>query len=100
MANRSGRDGATKGALVMTFIRQGGRAHIYRGRCWFPCQNPARGEDGESTVRVRPKDTPHRGDGPDWEYEGPEDAPTLTPSINCMSDQCWHGFIRNGVLGP
>lgn len=34
-----------------------------------------------------------------WQFDGNEHAPTLTPSIQCLRDDCrWHGFITNGEL--
>jgi hypothetical protein len=89
----------------MTFIRQGGRARLEirdpetkLARCIFPCQDPKAPAGRECSVRCRPKGAPHRGDGPDWEYEGPPEAVTLHPSINCCSDTCWHGWVRGGVM--
>ena len=29
-----------------------------------------------------------------WDWDGNRDAPTFTPSINCIP--CWHGYIRAG----
>lgn len=29
-----------------------------------------------------------------WDWDGNREAPTFTPSINCLG--CWHGYIRNG----
>lgn len=34
--------------------------------------------------------------GATWQWNGNEDAPTLSPSIDCKG--CWHGHIRNGTL--
>lgn len=41
-----------------------------------------------------------------WAWDGNVERPTLTPSINCLSEKdgkpaggCgWHGFITNGVI--
>jgi hypothetical protein len=30
--------------------------------------------------------------GHSWEWDGNEDKPTLTPSINAKG--CWHGYVR------
>lgn len=86
----------------MTFIRQGGRARLElqqedgRALCYFPCQSIDPEDAGaECFVHCRQPGTPKR-EGPDWEYEGTPDAPTLTPSINCRHDSCWHGYIVNG----
>jgi hypothetical protein len=31
-----------------------------------------------------------------WQWDGNEDAPTITPSINVIGQ--WHGWMRNGEL--
>ena len=36
--------------------------------------------------------------GAQWQCGPNLDAPTLTPSINCVGGCGWHGFVRNGVL--
>jgi len=52
-----------------------------------------------------------RREYPVWMGDGPytasqtqlaetPDAPTLTPSIDCQSKPCWHGFIVNGEVRP
>lgn len=41
-----------------------------------------------------------------WEFDDNEDAPTLSPSINCIAEKdgkptggCgWHGFIQHGAM--
>lgn len=33
-----------------------------------------------------------------WWWDGNEDAPTLTPSVDCSETGGWHGFIRAGEL--
>lgn len=56
---------------------------------------------GECTVPIRPQTT---RDGHGWNFDGNRDAPTLTPSINCLSEYnghpsagCgWHGHVRAG----
>lgn len=36
-------------------------------------------------------------DEPKWNWDGDEDAPTLSPSLHNLN--CgWHGFLRNGVF--
>lgn len=32
-----------------------------------------------------------------WTWNGDFDKPTLSPSINCSDDHCWHGYITAGV---
>jgi hypothetical protein len=34
--------------------------------------------------------------GHSWEWDGNEDRPTLTPSVNSVG--CWHGWIRAGRM--
>jgi hypothetical protein len=41
-----------------------------------------------------------------WQWDGNRERPTITPSINCLSEKdgkpvggCgWHGFVTNGVI--
>lgn len=36
-----------------------------------------------------------------WDWNGSEDAPTLSPSIRVMvsnQEERWHGYLRNGIL--
>lgn len=35
---------------------------------------------------------------PVWQISGTFDKPTLTPSINCNGDHCWHGHITAGTF--
>ncbi|HKX44620.1 MAG TPA: DUF6527 family protein [Burkholderiaceae bacterium] len=41
-----------------------------------------------SLLNLRP------GSGPDWQFDGNHDKPTLQPSIHHL--QCWHGWLRAG----
>lgn len=72
--------------------------------CVFPCQQAG-------AIKARADGTPWNpancrvpiypqqgGDGHTWRAEGPPEAPTLTPSINCQNGTCWHGFIVNGEV--
>jgi len=38
----------------------------------------------------------HPSKGVLWDWDGNEDLPTLSPSINHVG--CWHGFLRAGEL--
>jgi len=72
-------------------------------RCVFPCQHPnvlAKLASGELTERPEclVEVDPNYKDGPVWSVTGPPDAPTLSPSLNCMNDTCWHGYIVNGEV--
>lgn len=58
--------------------------------------------NGECTVPISPQKTAR---GATWRWDGNRDAPTLTPSINCLAQLengqpaagCgWHGFLKNG----
>lgn len=67
-----------------------------RDRCWFPCpKRPGR----ECHVLLKP--WPINANTWDWDHN--EEAPTLSPSINCNGgpSACgWHGFIQQGrVVG-
>jgi hypothetical protein len=56
-------------------------------QCLFACPR------GKGTCGVECRPTP--GDGPRWDNHGTDEAPTLTPSINCGS--CgWHGYVQKG----
>ncbi len=69
---------------------------------WFGCP---RGK-GHCCVPLAPQTT---SKGHTWHWDGNRDAPTLTPSINCLSHNpndpaekyagCgWHGFLRAGIF--
>lgn len=36
--------------------------------------------------------------GASWRWDGNEETPTLTPSINCVGGCRWHGFITAGRM--
>ena len=56
---------------------------------WFKCPGPC---GSVAPIALRPVTT---ADGhPSWEFDGNEDAPTLSPSINHVG--CWHGWLRSG----
>ena len=48
-------------------------------------------------LSVRKPGEPHRQNGPEWEFDGNEEAPTLSPSLlsRCRGGVC-HSFVRNG----
>jgi hypothetical protein len=65
----------------------------HRRWCIFDC--PKR-PGNECKVMLKPWPIT---DGKTWEMTGSEDAPTLSPSIDCQ--KCgWHGFIQNGHTVP
>lgn len=35
-----------------------------------------------------------------WHWDGNAEAPTLTPSINCVGGCGWHGSLTKGVFTP
>ena len=41
---------------------------------------------------------PKPGRSPSWEISGPPEAPTFSPSINCVGCCGWHGYLQNGVF--
>jgi hypothetical protein len=47
-------------------------------------------------IHVRLQNDPHPQGHPSWEWDGNEDAPTLTPSIHTHG--VWHGYAKAGVL--
>lgn len=46
-------------------------------------------------VPIHPNALPN---GASWQWNGNEEAPTLTPSINCVGGCGWHGFITQGRM--
>lgn len=56
---------------------------------WFCCP----GSCGTTApIALRPVTT--ATSPPSWEFDGNEDSPTLSPSINHVG--CWHGWLRGG----
>lgn len=45
-------------------------------------------------LSLRPKGSPRTTERPQWEWDGDEEKPTFSPSVNCRD--CWHGFIESG----
>ncbi len=64
--------------------------------CVFPCQK--KDENGKRLNRECRVPVDPRFGGKVWQVSGPPDAPTLSPSVNCQDDSCWHGFITNGEV--
>lgn len=70
---------------------------------WLRYQCP-RG-NGECSVPLAPQTT---SKGHTWHWDGNREAPTLTPSINCLAEDLqthekyagcgWHGFLQQGVF--
>lgn len=56
---------------------------------WFVCP----GCGTTSVLTLHPATAPQT-----WAFDGTEDAPTLTPSINHVG--CWHGWLRAGEFTP
>lgn len=65
-------------------------------RCVFPCQK--RDDAGQRIERECSVSVDPRFNGKVWAFSGPRDAPTLSPSINCEDDACWHGFVIDGEV--
>lgn len=75
--------GLAAGAIELCRYRDTDRVGGFAFRC--PC-----GCGGESWLPVG------RGDA-GWEWDGNEEAPTLTPSVLQQRLPCkWHGWLRNG----
>lgn len=51
------------------------------------------GDKFMSALRVHPTD---RGIEREWQWDGNEEKPTLSPSIHCPG--LWHGYLRAGRL--
>lgn len=57
---------------------------------WFCCPGPCK---TVTAIALRPT----RPDvAQSWEFDGNDEAPTLTPSINHVG--CWHGWLSEGVF--
>lgn len=57
----------------------------------FPCQ----GIPGDVCyVALRPSQV--NAVGASWQWDGNQDAPTITPSIDCSKVCGWHGFLEAG----
>lgn len=63
------------------------------GQRWFSCMLP-----GETAccIPIRPVVTPGVNGGHSWAWDGNEDKPTLTPSINAQGS--WHGYVTAGRM--
>lgn len=62
-------------------------------QAWFWFVLPGNG--GGGCIRLRPL-TAHEAGNPSWQWDGNEDKPTLTPSVNCVG--IWHGFFTAGRM--
>jgi hypothetical protein len=75
--------------------------------CWRT-QGPGNGTPGgRYLLYVCPRDKGfcgvpiapnHLANGASWHHDGNDDAPTLTPSVNCVGGCGWHGWVRGGVM--
>lgn len=63
------------------------------GQRRFFCMLPA---GHQCVIPIRPLLDPTENGGHSWEWDGNEDAPTLTPSINSVGT--WHGFVTAGRM--
>lgn len=66
--------------------------------CVYPCQKLK--ENGERIVRKCRVAIDPNYQGKVWQLSGTTESPTLSPSIDCDSKPCWHGFIINGEVQP
>ena len=60
--------------------------------CYFTCPR----KKGLCGVPIKPLSNPPHNNG--WNWDGNTDAPTLTPSVNCVGGCGWHGYIRAGKI--
>lgn len=65
-------------------------------RCFYPCQKLD--ENGNRFQRECSVSVDPAFNGKSWTLTGSHDAPTLSPSIDCQDEPCWHGFIVNGEV--
>jgi hypothetical protein len=47
-------------------------------------------------IPLRPLVDPKINGGHSWEFDGNEEKPTLSPSVNAVG--IWHGWIRSGCM--
>lgn len=95
-------DDAPPGTFDVTPSTMAGRPAV-SGHLIFVCPNKRR-----CTLLVGPAFENRRNDTEPcvWGWNGNEDKPTLTPSINCISEKdgkptggCgWHGWMQGGEL--
>jgi len=67
-------------------------------RCTFPCQKI--GTDGKRLDRLCSVPVDPSYSGKVWKVTGYPDRPTLSPSVDCASEPCWHGMITAGEVIP
>lgn len=65
---------------------------VRRGRAVLPC---AHNPDGQCDFRLG-EPVPDKV----WAWDGNVEAPTLTPSVNCLGGCGWHGHVTNGECIP
>lgn len=61
-------------------------------RLYYACPRNPRGTCG---VPILPTKLPN---GAGWSWDGNEERPTLSPSVNCVGGCGWHGWVRDGHL--
>jgi hypothetical protein len=93
-------DDVPVGTFEITESKMEGRPSV-NGHCLFVCPNGKR-----CAVLVGPQFEDRRTDNEPcvWKWDGNRESPTLTPSINCITEKdgkptggCgWHGVITNG----
>lgn len=62
-------------------------------QAWFWFVLPGSGAGG--CIRLHPLTDENIGEH-SWQWDGNEDKPTLTPSVNCVG--IWHGFFTAGRM--
>lgn len=63
------------------------------GQKWFATCLPG---GTNCCIPLRPLLDSKTNNGHSWQWDGNEDEPTLTPSINCVG--VWHGWVTKGKL--
>jgi hypothetical protein len=61
----------------------------------FVCPKAPKSPSLYCGVPIRPHVLPN---GAGWTHDGNDDAPTLSPSVNCVGGCGWHGFIQAGRM--
>lgn len=71
------------------FTKRKGKVGIFGMIFCCPC---GCGESGSIAFKGSGKNRP------EWNWNGKQDKPTLTPSLNKQDDCKWHGFLTDGVF--
>lgn len=87
--------GAGKGAFVWTYTVSEVIEGNPRTITGIICNCPGCGVHGHMRVgETKPSESPS------WQWDGNEEEPTLSPSVNCVGCCGWHGHLIAGEWKP